>query len=414
MVKANPRIKNLKGSYLFPEIERRKRQFLAENPGHKLISLGIGDTTSPLPDCIQKALVSASTEMGQEGSYIGYGPSLGLMELREAIASKLYGGKITPEEVIISDGCKPDIARVLLLFGEEAKVGVQDPAYPVYVDASVILGQAGPFEERQGRYSKIYYIPCPEEKGFVPDMDAVPPLDVITIISPNNPTGVVYTKEELKRIVDYAREHQSVILFDAAYSSYIKDPLLPKSIFEIEGAKEVAIELGSFSKMAGFSGLRLGFSIVPNALRYSDGTPVKNDFERIMSTCFNGASIITQKGGLAALSSEGMKELSAIRDRYLENAALLKKGLLSLGFTCYGGDHAPYIFAKRGDENSWNLFDSLLNNAGVITTPGSGFGPSGEGYIRFSAFAKKEDLLEAVERLKTHLSYTERLSKIGF
>ena len=400
MVKANPHLKNLKGSYLFPEIEKRKRLYLNSNPGKTLISLGIGDTTTPLPPSIVQAIKSASEEMGQEKGYTGYGPSFGLYELREKIAHVIYKGLVKPDEIIISDGCKPDIARVLTLFSKQAKIGIQDPAYPVYVDASVILGQGGPFDESKGIYSQLHYIPCPEKKGFVPDMDSCPPLDVITIISPNNPTGVAYTKEELKRVVDYAKKHKSVILFDAAYSSYIQGTALPKSIFEIEGAKEVAIELNSFSKMAGFSGLRLGWTVVPSELLFEDGTTVKKDFERMISTCFNGASIIAQKGGIAALSEKGMQELAKIRKGYLSNAALLKQGLQSLDFLCYGGDHAPYVFAKKDGGNSWELFDRLLNKGGLITTPGSGFGPSGEGYLRFSAFAKHDEIVEATLRLK--------------
>ncbi|CRX39447.1 LL-diaminopimelate aminotransferase [Estrella lausannensis] len=401
MVKANPHLKNLKGSYLFPEIEKRKRLFLESNPGKSLISLGIGDTTTPLPRSIVEAISAASEEMGQEKGYSGYGPSFGLQELRQKIAQVIYKGVVKPDEIIISDGCKPDIARVLMLFNKQAKIGIQDPAYPVYVDASVITGQGGPFDEGKGIYSQLHYIPCPEKNGFVPDIDSCPPLDVITIISPNNPTGVVYTKEELKRVVDFAKKHKSVILFDAAYSSYIQGESLPRSIFEIEGAKEVAIELNSFSKMAGFSGLRLGWTVVPSELHYEDGTAVKKDFERIISTCFNGASIITQKGGIAALSEKGMQELALIRKGYLENAALLKKGLESLHFHCYGGDHAPYVFARKDGGKSWELFDKFLNQGGLITTPGSGFGPSGEGYLRFSAFAKHDEIIEAVSRLKS-------------
>jgi len=370
-------IKDLKGNYLFPEIERKKKLFQETN-STRVINLGIGDTTTPLPESIVEALVEASQAMGTE-AYQGYGPSFGLMALREAIADAIYQGQIEPDEIYISDGCKPDILRVLLLFGQGAHIGVQELAYPAYVDNSVILGQ------------KVHYIPCPEEKLFVPQFDGVPKLDAFSIISPNNPTGVAYTKHELENAVQYAKRNSSTILFDSAYSSFIQDPTIPKSIYAIDGARNCALEMGSFSKMAGFSGLRLGWTVVPKE------SPFKKDYERLICTCFNGASLITQKAGIKAL---GDKQIAKIRMDYLESAAILKETLTELGFTCYGGVHAPYIFAKK-NMPSWDLFDRLLNQAAIVTTPGSGFGRAGDGFLRFSAFAPREDIILARKRLLT-------------
>jgi LL-diaminopimelate aminotransferase len=403
MVKRNKNFAKLQSGYLFPEINRRKKEFLEKNPDAEIISLGIGDTTEPITKHIAKALTGAASGLGTSGGYSGYGNEQGLTELREKIASKVYNGIVSGEEVFVSDGAKPDIGRLQLLFGNDAKIAVQDPSYPVYIDSSVMFGKTGNYNNSTNRFEDIVYMPCTPENSFFPDLQKIPKADVIFFCSPNNPTGAVATKEQLKQLVECAKKNKSIIIFDAAYREYIRDDNLPKSVFEIEGAKEVAIEVNSFSKPIGFTGVRLGWTVIPNELKFEDGSLVRQDWNRVMTTIFNGASNISQKGALAALDDEGLKEMKETVSYYMENAKIIKSTLQDLGYDAYGGDNAPYIWAKINEKTSWEAFEYLLEEANVITTPGVGFGQAGEGFLRFSAFGHSEDIKEAVQRLKEHL-----------
>ncbi len=403
MAKRNPNIAKLQAGYLFPEINRRKKAFLEKNPKAKLISLGIGDTTEPITPHIGKALIDAAAELGTRKGYTGYGDEQGMTALREKIASVFYSGKIKGEEVFVSDGAKPDIGRIQLLFSNDAVIAVQDPAYPVYIDSSVMYGKTGNYNGSRKQFGNIVYMPCIPENNFFPDLKKIPRADVIFFCSPNNPTGAVATKKQLQELVDYARKNTSIIIFDSAYAEYISDKNLPKSIYEMPGAKEVAIEVSSFSKPIGFTGVRLGWTVVPNNLKFDDGSLVRNDWSRIMTTLFNGASNIAQKGALAALDKEGLMEMKQTISYYMENANIIRKALNECGCEVYGGDNAPYIWAKVKGKKSWEIFEYLLEKANIVTTPGVGFGQQGEGFARFSAFGRRESIEEAAERLRRHL-----------
>ncbi|HII64298.1 TPA: LL-diaminopimelate aminotransferase [Candidatus Woesearchaeota archaeon] len=400
MAKRNPHLAKLQSGYLFPEINRRKKEFLAAHPQAKLISLGIGDTTQPIAPPIIKGIVQAVKRLGKRDTYTGYGDEQGITELRERIASVLYHGRVKGEEVFVSDGAKPDTGRLQMLFGSDTVMAVQDPSYPVYVDSSVMMGQTGPLSSKTSQFKGIAYLPCTPDNGFFPSLGNAKDAGVIFFCSPNNPTGAVATREQLKALVDFAKENRSIIIFDAAYSQFIRDENLPRSIYEIPGAKEVALEVSSFSKSIGFTGVRLGWTVVPNELCFDDGTPVRKDWNRIMTTVFNGASSIAQYGGIAALEREGMKEMERTVSYYMENASIIRQALRKLGYTVFGGDNAPYLWVQTKGMTSWDAFSFLLQKAHVITTPGSGFGPSGEGFLRFSAFGHREDVLEAVKRLE--------------
>jgi LL-diaminopimelate aminotransferase len=383
----NERFEGLKAGYLFPEVSRRRKAFQERHPEARLISLGIGNTTEPITGHICSGLVDESKRLGTAAGYSGYGDEQGNQALREKIAAFVYGGKFSAEEVFVSDGAKCDIGRLQVLFGA-CKAVVQDPAYPVYVDGSIIQG------------AELSYLPCTRENGFMPDVSLIPEGSVVYFCSPNNPTGAVATKEQLGLLVAEARRKRAILVFDAAYSEYISDPELPRSIFEIEGARDCAIEVNSFSKPIGFTGVRLGWSVVPKELKYSDGRSVHADWLRIATTVFNGASNIAQAGGLAAFDPEGREEMKGLVGYYMENARIIKAALVGMGIECIGGDSAPYIWARFPGRDSWEVFEELLEKCNVVTTPGSGFGPSGQGYIRFSAFGHRENVLEAVERLK--------------
>lgn len=400
MAKRNPHLAKLQSGYLFPEIGRRKKEFLARNPKARLISLGIGDTTEPLTPHIAKALHAAVDGLSGRKTYTGYGDEQGITELRERIASALYKGRVKGEEVFVSDGAKPDTGRLQMLFGSDAVMAVQDPSYPVYVDSSVMMGQTGALDPKTSQFKGIAYLPCTPDNGFFPSLENAKNADTMFFCSPNNPTGAVATREQLKMLVDFAGENKSIIIFDAAYSQFIRDRNLPRSIYEIPGAKEVALEVSSFSKPIGFTGVRLGWTVVPNELCFDDGTPVRKDWNRIMTTVFNGASNIAQCGGIAALGKEGMQETEQAVSYYMENAAIIREALQKLGYTVFGGENAPYLWVDMKGKSSWDAFSLLLEKAHVITTPGSGFGPSGEGFLRFSAFGHREDMLEAVKRLE--------------
>lgn len=401
MVKRNKNVAKLGSSYLFPEIIRRKQKFLEENPSAKLISLGIGDTTEPLPPFIAGELASAAEALATAHGYRGYGPEEGYRELREKISEQLYQKRFDADEIFISDGANCDIGRLQVLFGGEVTMAVQDPSYPVYVDTSVILGQTDTFHSPTRRYHGITYMPCDPSNDFFPELCQANRTDLIYFCSPNNPTGAVATHAQLQELVAFAKRNQSIIIFDTAYASYIQDPALPRSIYEVEGAEEVAIELGSFSKMAGFTGVRLAWNIVPKALRYDDGHSINSDWRRVHSTFFNGASNIAQQGGLAALRPEGMQEVQTLISYYMKNAAILREALTELGYQVYGGSNAPYIWIRFPDYTSWEAFDLLLEKGHLVSAPGSGFGPAGEGFIRISAFGKRSDILEATHRLSS-------------
>ena len=404
MIKRNINFPKLQAGYLFPEINRRKKALLDKVPDAKIISLGIGNTTEPLSDHIRKGLSKSVDAMGTREGYSGYGNECGQTELREKISKVFYSGNIKADEIFVSDGSKCDIGRLQLLMGANRKFAVQDPSYPVYVDGGVLYGQTGNYNESNSQFEGITYMPCLPENGFFPDYTKAESSEVIYFCSPNNPTGNAATKEQLESLVKFAKEKKKVIIFDAAYSMFVSDPELPKSIYEIEGAREVAIETNSFSKPAGFTGVRLGWTIVPNELKYEDGSSVKADWTRVMTTIFNGASNIVQAGGIAALEPEGLKEIETQIAYYMNNAKLIKKTLSSIGLTVYGGDNAPYIWAEFPGRKSWDVFEEILNSCHVVTTPGSGFGPAGEGFVRFSAFGHKEDVEQACKRLEETLS----------
>jgi LL-diaminopimelate aminotransferase len=398
MVQRNPCIANLKAGYLFPEIAKRRREYIAAHPDAKIISLGIGNTTEPIPPHINAGLVEGARRLGTLEGYSGYQDE-GLLELREKISAVLYGGKFKANEVFISDGAKCDIGRLQLLFGAKTRIAVQDPSYPVYVDGSVLIGAAS--KGTSTVYDGIIYLPCTRENNFFPDLSRIPAKGLIYLCSPNNPTGAVADRKQLCALVETAVKKSSIIIFDAAYSEYIRDPALPKSIYEIEGSRECAIEVNSFSKPAGFTGVRLGWTVVPLELKYDSGETVNADWNRISSTVFNGASNIAQAGGLAALEAEGQKEVRVLTDFYLGNAKLIRDALEGLGINCIGGDNSPYIWAHFPGRDSWEVFSEILEKCQVVTTPGAGFGPAGESFIRFSAFGHRADVEEACQRLGT-------------
>ncbi|MDR3333912.1 MAG: LL-diaminopimelate aminotransferase [Treponema sp.] len=400
MITRNPCIANIKAGYLFPEIAKRRREYAAAHPEAKLISLGVGNTTEPILPHIDRGLVEGARQLGTIAGYSGYSDE-GLLSLRERISAVFYKGEFGTDEIFISDGAKCDIGRLQLLFGAGTPVTVQDPSYPVYVDGSVLIGAAGAWSGRG--YTGITYLPCTAENDYFPDLSLFPPNGLIYFCSPNNPTGAVVKREQLKALVEAARKTGSIIIFDAAYSEYIRDSKLPKTIFEIEGAKTCAIEVNSFSKPAGFTGVRLGWSVVPQALSYTGGERVNADWNRICGTIFNGASNIAQAGGLAALEPEGLAEIRELSDFYLGNAKLIRSALQSLHISCVGGDNSPYIWARFPGRDSWEVFAEILDKCQVITTPGSGFGPAGQSFIRFSAFGHRADVEEACERLVQRL-----------
>ncbi|MBN1219006.1 MAG: LL-diaminopimelate aminotransferase [Anaerolineae bacterium] len=409
MVQRNKNITKLQAGYLFPEIGRRRRALLEQNPGAKLISLGIGNTTEPLTPHIVTGLKNAAAGLGTLEAYSGYdddpkGQQL-LQDLKAKIAEKLYHGLVSPADVFISDGAKCDCGRLQVLFGGDVSVAVQDPAYPVYVDGSVMAGATGQYNKELGLFDNIVYMSCTPANNFFPDLDSLPPTDLIYFCSPNNPTGAVSTKAQLEKLVDFARRNKSIIIFDAAYAAFIQDEDLPRSIFEIDGSQEVAIEVNSFSKSIGFTGVRLGWTVVPQELTFDDSTPVANDWRRVTGTLFNGASNIAQYGGLAALDEEGLAEMKQTVGYYMENARLIKQALTELSITTYGGTNSPYVWAEFSGRDSWEVFTEILERAHVVTTPGVGFGPSGEGFIRFSAFGHREDVVEATRRLRDKMDW---------
>lgn len=409
MARINEDYQKLKAGYLFPEIGRRVTKFCSEHPEAKVIRLGIGDVTEPLPPALIAALHKAVDEMGVRSSFRGYGPEQGYDFLRQAIADndfKARGAAVEPDEIFVSDGSKCDSGNILEIFGQDNIVAVIDPVYPVYVDTNVMAGRTGPASDA-GRYEKLVYIPVTAENGFVP---AIPDqhVDLIYLCYPNNPTGMTATKAELQRWVDYARREQAIILYDAAYERFITDPEIPHSIYEIPGAREVAIEFRSFSKTAGFTGLRCAFTVVPKTLMASTATgeklPLHALWNRRHTTKFNGVSYPVQRCAEAIYSAEGKPQVQAIVDFYLENARIVREGLKGMGMEVYGGVNAPYVWLKTpGNQPSWAFFDKLLQEAHLVGTPGSGFGASGEGYFRLSAFNSRANVEEAMVRFRKML-----------
>ncbi|GBR75940.1 LL-diaminopimelate aminotransferase [Candidatus Termititenax persephonae] len=393
MVARNPNFAKLPAGYLFPEINRRKKALLEKRPDARIISLGIGNTTEPLTPAVAGGLVQAAERLGTAEGYSGYGDEQGLPELRTRIAETLYQGLVSPEEITISDGSKCDIGRLQFMFGK-VSVAVQDPSYPVYVDGSFIVGAD----------TDLQRLICAPGNAFFPDLARARRADLIYFCSPNNPTGAVADREQLAALVEFARRHQSIIVFDAAYSEYITDEKLPRSIYEIPGAEETAIEVNSFSKSVGFTGVRLGWCVVPRKLKFADGTPVWQDWTRVITTLFNGASNIAQRGGLAALTEAGRRETRKLIAYYQENARIILEGLRNSGIQTFGGVNAPYIWAHFPGQKSWDVFTKILNEACVVTTPGAGFGAAGEGFLRLSAFGQRADVREAMRRLRPVLA----------
>ena len=407
MIKVNENFLELQDSYLFSTIAKKVEEFQKNNPDKKIIKLGIGDVTKPIVPCVVEAMEKAVEEMGNQNTFRGYGPEQGYSFLREKIAEfdyKKRGVEIELDEIFVSDGAKCDCGNIGDIFGTDNVVAITDPVYPVYLDTNVMAGRAGKYDVKNGSYEKIIYMPAVAENGFVPEFpESVP--DMIYLCLPNNPTGTTLNKQELKKWVDYAIKNKSIILFDAAYEAFITEKDVPHSIYEIEGAKKCAIEFKSFSKTAGFTGIRCAYTVVPKELKAytSDGkeVTVNSLWNRRHGTKFNGVSYPVQRAAEAVYSEIGQKQIRENINYYLENAKIIKNGLIDAGYTVFGGTNAPYIWLKVPDGmGSWEFFDKLLNEANVVGTPGVGFGPSGEGYFRLTAFGTKENTVEAIERIK--------------
>ena len=409
MARINDNYLKLKAGYLFPEIGRRVKAFTQANPEAKVIRLGIGDVTRPLVPAVVEAFHKAVDDLTRIETFHGYGPEQGYEWLIETIIEKSYkplGADVRPSEVFISDGSKCDCANILDIFDLSNKVAIGDPVYPVYNDTNVMIGRTGEANEK-GYYEGIVYMPCTEANNFTPELPKEK-VDIIYLCFPNNPTGAVATKEELKKWVDYAIANDAVIFFDAAYEAFITDPSIPRSIYQIEGARKCAIEFRSFSKTAGFTGVRCALTVVPEDVMATtakgEKVALNKLWNRRQSTKFNGVSYPVQKAAQAVYSDEGWKQNKEVIDYYMENARIIREGLEAAGVTCYGGVNAPYIWLKTPKGmTSWDFFDKLLNECHVVGTPGSGFGPSGEGYFRLSAFGNRENVEEAVARIRKNL-----------
>ena len=409
MATINDNYLKLPGSYLFAEIARRVAAFKEANPEADIIRLGIGDVTQPLPPACIEAMHKAVDELASADTFRGYGPEQGYSFLTDAIIEHNYkarGIEIASDEIFISDGSKSDCGNIQEIFGTDNHVAITDPVYPVYLDTNVMAGRTGTLQE-DGHFEGVTYLPCDASNDFAP---ALPKerVDMIYLCCPNNPTGTTLSRAELKKWVDYARENESVILFDAAYAAYITEDDIPRSIYEIEGAKDVAIEFRSFSKTAGFTGTRCGYTIIPKTVkgRAADGSLVEFNklWNRRHTTKFNGTAYIVQRGAAAIYTEEGQKQVKETIAYYMENARIIREGLQAAGIKAYGGVNAPYIWLKTPDNMpSWDFFDKLLTEVHIVGTPGAGFGPCGEGYFRLTAFGNRENTVRAVERIKNQL-----------
>ena len=402
MCQINENYGKLPGSYLFSTIAKKVSAFTEANPDAEIIRLGIGDVTQPLAPAIIAAMHKAVDEMGSASTFRGYAPDLGYDFLRKAIAEHDYrarGCEIAEDEIFVSDGAKSDSANIQEIFAADSRIAVCDPVYPVYVDSNVMAGRTGTYDAETERWSDVIYMPCTAENGFVPEFPKETP-DLIYLCLPNNPTGTTLTKDQLQEWVDYANRTGAVILYDGAYEAYISEADVPHSIYECSGAKTCAIELKSFSKNAGFTGVRLGYTVVPKEL-LCNGVSLRDMWARRHGTKFNGAPYIVQRAGEAVYSNEGKAQLKEQVAYYMRNASLIKEALKNGGYTVFGGVNAPYIWLKTPDAmTSWEFFDYLLEKANVVGTPGSGFGPSGEGYFRLTAFGSYENTLAAIERIQ--------------
>lgn len=403
MFRVNENYLKLPGSYLFSTIAKKVNAYAEAYPEETVIRLGIGDVTQPLPPAVIEALHKAVDEMGNASTFHGYAPDLGYEFLRKAIAEKDFqarGCQITPDEIFVSDGAKSDSANIQEIFAGDSRIAVCDPVYPVYVDSNVMAGRTGTYDAAAETWSDVIYMPCTAENGFVPELPKERP-DLIYLCFPNNPTGETLTKAQLQEWVDYANREGCVIIFDAAYEAYISQEDIPHSIYECEGAQTCAIELRSFSKNAGFTGLRLAYTVVPKALKDQNGTSLNALWARRHGTKYNGAPYIVQRAGEAVYTPEGQAQVREMVGKYMKNASYILNGLKEAGYEVYGGVNSPYVWLRTPDQmTSWEFFDYLLENAHVVGTPGSGFGPSGEHYFRLTAFGTWENTVKAVDRIK--------------
>jgi len=406
MLKVNEHYLKLQASYLFSDIAKRVAAFQAGNPEREVIKLGIGDVTNPLPAACVQAMHAAVDEMATTSGFRGYGPEQGYDFLRQAIAVNDFqarGAEVQADEVFVSDGAKCDTGNIQELFSTDARIAIPDPVYPVYLDTNVMAGRTGSFKD--GRFEGIVYLESTKENNYVPDLPTEP-VDLIYLCFPNNPTGSTITREQLKIWVDFARDNKALILFDAAYEAFIRDPQLPHSIYEIEGAREVAIEFRSYSKSAGFTGTRCAYTVVPKECMAFDAQGARQALHPLWNrrhcTKFNGVSYPVQRAAEAVYSPEGKVQCTALIDGYLANAKIIGKAMAELGYSYVGGDNAPYIWIQ-GNRDSWEFFDMLLEKAGVVCTPGAGFGKCGQGYIRLSAFNSEANVIKAMERIRQAL-----------
>ncbi len=402
MTKINENYTKLKASYLFSDIAKRMNAFIEANPDKPIIKLGIGDVTEPLPPICVEALHAATDEMADRATFKGYGPEQGYGFLRDAIAANDYaarGCNIAADEIFVSDGSKCDCANIQEIFAQETTLAIPDPVYPVYVDTNVMAGRTG--ANVDGRYQGVTYLDSTPDNGYIPSIPETAS-DLIYLCFPNNPTGAVATKAQLAEWVAYAKKNKAIILFDSAYEAFIRDPEIPHSIYEIEGAREVAIEFRSFSKIAGFTGTRCAYTVVPKDLKAVDSTGKEHSvhalWNRRHTTKFNGVSYPIQKAAAAIYTAEGKAQTKGLTDFYLENAKLIREAMTGLGYSCIGGDNAPYIWINTGTD-SWAFFDKLLNEAQVVCTPGAGFGTCGEGHVRISAFNSRANVEKALARI---------------
>lgn len=406
MIRINENYQKLQASYLFSDIAKRVRSFQEKNPDRQIIRLGIGDVTRALPDACIKAFHKGVDELASEKTFRGYGPEQGYDFLREAIAEhdfRARGAMIDADEIFVSDGAKCDTGNIQELFSPDTRIAIPDPVYPVYVDTNVMAGRTGGAAE--GRYQGLYYMECTAENGYVPDLPREK-VELIYLCFPNNPTGATITREQLQKWVDYAKANRALILFDAAYEAFIKDPSLPHSIYELPGAREVAIEFRSYSKTAGFTGVRCAYTVIPkDCMAYTESgeaVSVRDMWNRRHTTRFNGVSYPVQRAAEAIYSQEGSAQVKELIDYYLENAAYIRQSVQRMGLSCTGGDNSPYIWVSTG-RDSWEFFDLLLEKAGVVCTPGAGFGRCGQGYVRISAFNNLASVKEAMQRISDAL-----------